>query len=281
MEKVMDTNLGRTFRRLRKFKNMEIKEVASEDISYAQISKFERGQTDMTLTKFLSSLKAINVSLEEFYHEAYFSTLFFDYDFYQKFEIEDKEKLHQLLKIETDLLTLHPSIKRYKLNIIQIKSQLHLIDPNIQVNKKDIFYLKEYLLSINKFCTYELYLYSSCLSLLDNKTQEQLIQKIITTEDEYLDFISPKILKIILRLIPIFIENIFLDSLPLLFTYLESHTKSDLFFYEKVTTVYLKALYELKINPENHEASSLLNSYTEAFKLFNSLETEHQKIKKP
>lgn len=277
----MDTNLGRTFRRLRKFKNMEIKEVASEDISYAQISKFERGQTDMTLTKFLSSLKAINVSLEEFYHEAYFSTLFFDYDFYQKFEIEDKEKLHQLLKIETDLLTLHPSIKRYKLNIIQIKSQLHLIDPNIQVNKKDIFYLKEYLLSINKFCTYELYLYSSCLSLLDNKTQEQLIQKIITTEDEYLDFISPKILKIILRLIPIFIENIFLDSLPLLFTYLESHTKSDLFFYEKVTTVYLKALYELKINPENHEASSLLNSYTEAFKLFNSLETEHQKIKKP
>jgi len=146
MEKVMDTNLGRTFRRLRKFKNMEIKEVASEDISYAQISKFERGQTDMTLTKFLSSLKAINVSLEEFYHEAYFSTLskssLFNYDFYQKFEIEDKEKLHQLLKIETDLLTLHPSIKRYKLNIIQIKSQLHLIDPNIQVNKKDTLFLK-------------------------------------------------------------------------------------------------------------------------------------------
>lgn len=279
MEKVMDTNLGRTFRRLRKFKNMEIKEVASEDISYAQISKFERGKTDMTLTKFLSSLKAINVSLEEFYHEAYFSNLskgpLFNYDFCQKFEIDDKEKLHQLLKIETDLLTLHPSIKCHKLNIIHIKSQLHLIDPNIQVNKKDTLYLKEYLLSINKFCAYELYLYSSCLSLLDYKTQEQLIQKIISAEDEYLDFISPKILKIILRLIPIFIENNFLDSLPLLFTYLESHTKSDLFFYEKVTTVYLKALYELKINPENHEASSLLNSYSEVFKLFNSLETEH------
>ncbi len=36
----MDTNLGRTFRRLRKLKNMEIKEVASEDISYAQMPKF-------------------------------------------------------------------------------------------------------------------------------------------------------------------------------------------------------------------------------------------------
>jgi len=277
MEKVMDTNLGRTFRRLRKFKNMEIKEVASEDISYAQISKFERGQTDMTLTKFLSSLEAINVTLEEFYHEAYFSNLpkgsLFNYDFCQKFEIKDKEKLQQLLKIETDLLTLHPSIKRYKLNIIQIKSQLHLIDPNMQVNKKDILYLKEYLLSINKFCAYELYLYSSCLHLLENKTQEQLIQKIISSENGY--YLNPKILKIILRLIPIFIENNFLDSLPLLFTYLESHTKSDLFFYEKVTMVYLKALYDLKINPENHEASSLLNSYAEVFKLFNTLESEH------
>ncbi len=40
----MDTNLGRTFRRLRKLKNMEIKEVASEDISYAQISKFEEAR---------------------------------------------------------------------------------------------------------------------------------------------------------------------------------------------------------------------------------------------
>jgi len=37
----------------------------------------------------------------------------------------------------------------------------------------------------------------------------------------------------------------------------------------------LRALYDLKINPENHEASSLLNSYAEVFKLFNTLESEH------
>ena len=57
---------GKIFKVIRESKNMSLKEVAAGDISVAQLSRFERGVSGITLDSFYYCLKNMAVSLDEF-----------------------------------------------------------------------------------------------------------------------------------------------------------------------------------------------------------------------
>lgn len=57
---------GTLFKNLRRDRHLTLTEIASDQISIAAISKFERGLADMTFQRFEYLLGRINVSLEEF-----------------------------------------------------------------------------------------------------------------------------------------------------------------------------------------------------------------------
>lgn len=58
---------GKTFSRIRKSKGMTLKEAAGENVSYAQVSRFENEQSMVTVDVFYEMLKNINTSPQEYY----------------------------------------------------------------------------------------------------------------------------------------------------------------------------------------------------------------------
>lgn len=59
-------NWGQSFREIRESKNMSLAEVSNTNFSVAQLSKFERGDSDITISKLFSALEHMNVSMEEY-----------------------------------------------------------------------------------------------------------------------------------------------------------------------------------------------------------------------
>ncbi|MCJ0597039.1 helix-turn-helix domain-containing protein, partial [Enterococcus cecorum] len=59
-------NLGKYFKKFRESRHLTLKNIANESLSMAQLSRFENGTSDLTISKFLYSLNELNMSLEEF-----------------------------------------------------------------------------------------------------------------------------------------------------------------------------------------------------------------------
>ncbi|MCJ0546976.1 helix-turn-helix domain-containing protein, partial [Enterococcus cecorum] len=59
-------NLGKYFKKFRESRHLTLKNIANESLSIAQLSRFENGTSDLTISKFLYSLNELNMSLEEF-----------------------------------------------------------------------------------------------------------------------------------------------------------------------------------------------------------------------
>ena len=57
---------GKILKIIRESKNMSLKEVAAGDISVAQLSRYERGISSLTVDSFYSCLRNMSVSLAEF-----------------------------------------------------------------------------------------------------------------------------------------------------------------------------------------------------------------------
>ncbi len=56
---------GEVFKKFRESR-VTIKDVAKAGISTSQLSRFEKGQTDLTISKFMLILDEINMPIEEF-----------------------------------------------------------------------------------------------------------------------------------------------------------------------------------------------------------------------
>lgn len=57
---------GKTFREIRKQKNLTLQYIAKDIMSVSMISKFERDESDVTLSRIIPLLNRMNVTLEEF-----------------------------------------------------------------------------------------------------------------------------------------------------------------------------------------------------------------------
>ena len=63
--------LGKIFKTFRESRGMKLTEVAKTGLSKSQLSRFEHGETDLTITKFMIALDEINVPIEEFMYAAH------------------------------------------------------------------------------------------------------------------------------------------------------------------------------------------------------------------
>ena len=58
--------LGKVFHDFRTNRSISLKQIADENVSVSQISRFERGETDISVTKFLKILENMHVEVTEF-----------------------------------------------------------------------------------------------------------------------------------------------------------------------------------------------------------------------
>ena len=253
---------GKIFKVIRESKNMSLKEAAAGDISVAQLSRFERGVSGITLDSFYCCLKNMAVSLDEFqyvYHnyieadDALFSKKVAD-----AYQENNVVKLQSILASSEALAEKFPEKKNYRLNTIVVRAVLSSCSPDFQISKKDIEFLTDYLFSVEEWGRYELWLFTNSVDLLTLETLETFASEMINRTQFYNDLPENRrrIIKMLLNVISVCIEGNHLQVAMRFLNYLDHSKIPETDLYERMLIKYHRALYSYKVG-NSHALSDI------------------------
>ena len=155
-------NLGALFREFRKNRNLSLQDLAGDYLSVSQLSRFERGDSDLSLSKFLYALERMNVTVENFMDAANnykrvqtvaFMSRLLPY-FYEKdiagFLSLKEEQREQMEEADSPLF--------YELNMILIDAFMAMVDDHYSVKQEDLDKVADYLFCNEEWNMYEIIL---------------------------------------------------------------------------------------------------------------------------
>lgn len=164
----MKSNLGKILRKLRKDKHVTIDSLADENLSKSQISRFERGESEISCIRLINLLNKLHVSLDEFltlYNESNKnSNTFFSIVIY----IRKEYALRHFDNIKA--LLYKPSYHLNYYETIMIKSIINTFDDTISPSEKELHDLTDYLFKIESFGYYEIILLGNSVKLINYST---------------------------------------------------------------------------------------------------------------
>lgn len=264
---------GKLFKKFRESRGLVLKDIAKLGVSVSHISRFERENTDLTISKFMSALNAINMPIDEFMYAAN------DFQRDEFNEILEKISLfvseRNVSGMEKLLITQVEKIEKretfYTLNTILIKIRLQDLSDKSYYDESDIQYLSDYLFSVEYWGCYELLLFANTVDVLNHQTMMLLSREMCKRSEFYKDLPNYRRLHstMLLNCYIISIErDEYIDAL-----YFEKQLNHNCFteteIYEKLVFHYSKNLYELKKNRSN-KAILEMKKCIAAMKLANS-----------
>ena len=177
-------NLGEVFKELRKSRNISLQEATGGEFTYSMLSKFERGEADLSSMKLITALDNIHSDLNEFmYLVRGFSqkkVLAFQENLWDLYDREGIDSLHSLYE-ETTQKYRSSGEKSYLLQMIRIKSLLVFFDSEIRATDEELTFLYDYFFTIDIWGNYELELFSTISTLfplpLYFKYSREMLQK--------------------------------------------------------------------------------------------------------
>ena len=177
-------NLGEVFKELRKSRNVSLQEATGGEFTYSMLSKFERGEADLSSMKLITALDNIHSDLNEFmYLVRGFSqkkVLAFQENLWDLYDREGIDSLHSLYE-ETTQKYRSSAKKSYLLQMIRIKSLLVFFDSEIRATDEELTFLYDYFFTIDIWGNYELELFSMISTLfplpLYFKYSREMLQK--------------------------------------------------------------------------------------------------------
>ena len=177
-------NLGEVFKELRKSRNVSLQEATGGEFTYSMLSKFERGEADLSSMKLITALDNIHSDLNEFmYLVRGFSqkkVLAFQENFWDLYDREGIDSLHSLYEQKTQKYR-SSGEKSYLLQMIRIKSLLVFFDSEIRATDEELTFLYDYFFTIDIWGNYELELFSTISTLfplpLYFKYSREMLQK--------------------------------------------------------------------------------------------------------
>ena len=177
-------NLGEVFKELRKSRNVSLQEATGGEFTYSMLSKFERGEADLSSMKLITALDNIHSDLNEFmYLVRGFSqkqVLAFQENLWELYDREGIDSLHSLYE-ETTQKYRSSAKKSYLLQMIRIKSLLVFFDSEIRATDEELIFLYDYFFTIDIWGNYELELFSTISTLfplpLYFKYSREMLQK--------------------------------------------------------------------------------------------------------
>lgn len=167
----MENELGKIFAILREVKHLTLKDVTANEFSLAQESKFERGETSLTIDKFLLLLQNTQLSLDEFqdFYDNY--SLSEDYTFHDELReahrIKDLNQIKKWMYYWKEESEKNSDKKYFKLNYIVSKVSLASTAGG-KPAKNDIEILMNYLDLVEQWGRYEIWVFSICQHCLDD-----------------------------------------------------------------------------------------------------------------
>ena len=161
-------NLGEVFKELRKSRNVSLQEATGGEFTYSMLSKFERGEADLSSMKLITALDNIHSDLNEFmYLVRGFSqkkVLAFQENLWDLYDREGIDSLHSLYE-ETTQKYRSSGETSYLLQMIRIKSLLVFFDSKIRATDEELTFLYDYFFTIDIWGNYELELFSTISTL--------------------------------------------------------------------------------------------------------------------
>ena len=177
-------NLGEVFKELRKSRNVSLQEATGGEFTYSMLSKFERGEADLSSMKLITALDNIHSDLNEFmYLVRGFSqkkVLAFQENLWDLYDREGIDSLHSLYEEMTQKYR-SSGEKSNLLQMIRIKSLLVFFDSKIRATDEELTFLYDYFFTIDIWGNYELELFSTISTLfplpLYFKYSREMLQK--------------------------------------------------------------------------------------------------------
>ena len=187
------SQIGNTFHELRTNKHISLKQVADETVSIAQLSRFERGQADLSVSKFITALRNMQVEPSEFFHTLNKQQQSETIEFMSKLnklEYErDIEGFRVLFDEQKEKFRLNPSVYQYHLNMILAQSFICKCDKNIPFPKEYEQEIADYLFITDEWNIYELILIGNIYMFMDipllHKMGKEVYNKVLETGANY------------------------------------------------------------------------------------------------
>ena len=173
--------MGALLKKIRLSKNLTLKELASDYLSVSFLSKFERGESDISLSRFFLLLDKLDVSIEEFY-----GILSQDNPTHTEKLLESASKAYY----QNDILLLQKYAReeRHKFEVTQDKSFLYnsiMLESflasvsNKEVDENKVRELTDYLFSIEQWGKRELIILGNSMSFISTQTLNVLTKEIV------------------------------------------------------------------------------------------------------
>lgn len=253
------SNYGKVFKEFRVNRHFSLKQIANDQVSLSQLSKFERGLSDISLTKFLAALDAINVRMTEFMdrinnyksiEQAKFMNQMSLY-FYNK----DLDGLKALIMSEereakNDLVT-----ERHRLNSIMLRGALAKLDKRYQVSRQDLDFVSDYLFETENWGMDDVLLAINLATFYPTDLVCLRMRKILKNPSFYQEL--PKNQKLVqqalIDTLLICISRNVLEDVPELMSQLEkllSDEKGENDAYRRIIFRYIKGLYQVVLGNE-------------------------------
>lgn len=243
---------GPVYQSIRKSKHLAMTDVADSEISQSQISRFERGESSLTIDKFMRLLENTSVTLDEFesiYDNYSLSEEYaFREELAQAVETQNAAKVRAILKDWEAKHKAEPQKRYPRINCIVVKTVLSGLT-NFAMPKDDVAYLKNYLMSVEDWGRYELWAFSNCIQLFNDATLNLVEASILGRVEFYknLSVNNQLVIRTTLNLIAIFIQRKNFRLALKYITYLDNVHISIDFLYEKLMLRYNKGFYRYRM----------------------------------
>ncbi|HEM5239442.1 TPA: helix-turn-helix domain-containing protein [Streptococcus suis] len=174
---------GQTFKLIREGKGKSLAEVAKGHISTSQLSRFENGESDITVSKLFGVLAEMNVDVDEFVYAS------------QDFKKDELTSILEQLKqsiYSRDIVTIKKILSEqlvkaegnhrrefHRLNAILIKMKLSDLDQATTVSTEELTVLTDYLFRVDNWSYYELLLFANTMDELEHQTMMLFCRELI------------------------------------------------------------------------------------------------------
>lgn len=194
-------DLGAVFKNLRTNRHISLKQLSDDTVSISQLSRFERGESDISVSKFLTALDKMNVEVREFIDAA---------NNYQQTEqikfmsalipLEYERNIagfKRMMAEEEAKFKAHPDVYRYHLNVILLQSFVCKCDESVPFPKEYVDQITDYLFTTEDWNIYELILIGNTYLFIDVPVLHRMGQEILKRQEYYSEIGTQKNLVVI------------------------------------------------------------------------------------
>ncbi|WP_248626001.1 helix-turn-helix domain-containing protein [Enterococcus cecorum] len=267
-------DFGKIFKKYRESRQLKLRDIASKELSTSQISRFENGESDLTITKFMHAIQLINMPIDEFMYTANNFKLDELNELLDKIvqytSSRDIENLKRLIFEEESKECNNATMK--KIRVLLIKIHLYDLFGEKLYQEEDIHFLADYLFSIEYWGRNELLIFSNAIVAFNTETNLILLREMNRRTDFYKDIPQNRsmIASMNVNAYIFCIEN----SEWIEAQYFEQQLKETYFketeIYERLVFIYAKAFHDYKKN-KDEKALRQLYDVINAMKLAGSI----------